>query len=102
MMRINRKLDNEFWHNYADNESKNKDNNKIQKIDNRTSEKSSSYTLEYTRSCIIRINIFMTIVFYLKCFQMLSYDGLSQKPLLFKSFTGLSVRAFDDIYTIKR
>ena len=74
-MRINRKLDNEFWHNYADNESKNEDNNKIQKIDNRTSEKSSSYTLEYTRSCIIRVNIFMTIVFYLKCFQMLHMMG---------------------------
>ena len=28
----------------------------------------------------------MAIVFYLKCFQMLSYDGLSQKPLLFKSY----------------
>src|SRR3954454_16693004 len=29
---------------------------------------------------------------------MLSYDGLSKKPLLFKSFTGLSIRAFDNIY----
>jgi hypothetical protein len=29
---------------------------------------------------------------------LLSYDRLSKKPLLFKSFTGLSVREFDDIY----
>ncbi len=29
---------------------------------------------------------------------MLSYDRLSRKPILFKSFTGLTVREFDDIY----
>ena len=29
---------------------------------------------------------------------MLSYDGLSRKPLLFRSFTGLTVKEFDDIY----
>ncbi|MDN5868770.1 MAG: transposase family protein [Candidatus Nitrosocosmicus sp.] len=29
---------------------------------------------------------------------MLSYDKLSRKPLLFKSFTGLSVKQFDDVY----
>jgi hypothetical protein len=29
---------------------------------------------------------------------LLSYDKLSRKPLLFKSFTGLSVQQFDDIY----
>ncbi len=29
---------------------------------------------------------------------MLSYDKLSRKPLLFKSFTSLSVEQFDDIY----
>ena len=29
---------------------------------------------------------------------MLSYDRLSKKPLLFKSFTGISVKQFDDIY----
>ena len=29
---------------------------------------------------------------------MLSYDRLSAKPLLFKSFTGLTVKEFDDIY----
>ena len=29
---------------------------------------------------------------------MLSYDSLSKKPLLFKSFTGLTVQEFDDIY----
>ena len=28
----------------------------------------------------------------------LSYDRLSKKPLLFKSFTGLTVQEFDDIY----
>ena len=29
---------------------------------------------------------------------MLSYERLSRKPLLFKSFTGLTVQEFDDIY----
>ena len=29
---------------------------------------------------------------------MLSYDRLSKKPLLFKSFTGLTVQEFDDIF----
>jgi hypothetical protein len=29
---------------------------------------------------------------------LLSYERLSKKPLLFKSFTGLTVREFDDIY----
>jgi hypothetical protein len=29
---------------------------------------------------------------------LLSYDGLSKKPLLFKSFTGLTVQEFDYIY----
>jgi hypothetical protein len=29
---------------------------------------------------------------------LLSYDSLSKKPLLFKSFTGLSVQEFDNIY----
>ena len=29
---------------------------------------------------------------------MLSYDRLSVKPLLFKSFTGLTVKEFDNIY----
>ena len=29
---------------------------------------------------------------------MLTYDKLSRKPILFKSFTGLSVQEFDDIY----
>ena len=29
---------------------------------------------------------------------MLSYDRLSRKPLLFRSFTGLTVEEFDDIY----
>jgi DDE superfamily endonuclease len=29
---------------------------------------------------------------------LLSYDRLSKKPLLFKSFTGLNVKEFDDIY----
>ena len=31
---------------------------------------------------------------------MLSYDRLSKKPILFKSFTGLSVKQFDDIFAI--
>ena len=29
---------------------------------------------------------------------LVSYDRLSRKPLLFKSFTGLTVQEFDDIY----
>ncbi len=29
---------------------------------------------------------------------MLSYDKLSKTPLFFKSFTGLTVKQFDDIY----
>ncbi|MFI5407297.1 MAG: hypothetical protein ACHQ1D_12405 [Nitrososphaerales archaeon] len=29
---------------------------------------------------------------------LLSYERLSRKPRLFKSFTGLSVKQFDDIY----
>ncbi|HXS60860.1 MAG TPA: hypothetical protein VN703_08635 [Candidatus Sulfopaludibacter sp.] len=29
---------------------------------------------------------------------MLSYDRLGKKPLLFKSFTGLTVQEFDEIY----
>ena len=29
---------------------------------------------------------------------LLSYDCLSKKPLLFKSFTGLTVQEFDNIY----
>jgi hypothetical protein len=29
---------------------------------------------------------------------LLSYERLSRKPLLFKSFTGLTVQEFDDIY----
>jgi hypothetical protein len=29
---------------------------------------------------------------------LLSYEKLSRKPLLFKSFTGLTVQEFDDIY----
>ncbi len=29
---------------------------------------------------------------------MLSYDKLSKKPLLFKSFIGLTVKQFDDVY----
>jgi hypothetical protein len=31
-------------------------------------------------------------------FLLLSYDSLSRKPLLFKSYTGLSVEQFDDIF----
>jgi hypothetical protein len=29
---------------------------------------------------------------------LLSYDRLSKKPLLFKSFIGLTVQEFDDLY----
>jgi hypothetical protein len=34
-------------------------------------------------------------------FALLSYDRLSKKPLLFKSFTGLVVEEFDDIHNKK-
>jgi len=40
----------------------------------------------------------MTISSSLNCSYLLSYARLSTKPLLFKSFTGLTVREFDDIY----
>ena len=33
-------------------------------------------------------------------FLLLTYDRLSRKPHLFKSFTGLSVKQFDDVYKI--
>jgi hypothetical protein len=29
---------------------------------------------------------------------LLSYERLSKKPLLFKSFTGITIQEFDDIY----
>jgi hypothetical protein len=29
---------------------------------------------------------------------LLSYERLSKKPLLFKSFTGIAIKEFDDIY----
>ena len=32
---------------------------------------------------------------------LLSYDRLSRKPTLFKSFTGLTVQEFDDIHNKK-
>jgi len=32
---------------------------------------------------------------------LLSYERLSKKPLLFRSFTGLTVQEFDDIYDKK-
>jgi hypothetical protein len=32
---------------------------------------------------------------------LLSFDRLSKKPLLFKSFTGLTVQEFDDIHNKK-
>jgi hypothetical protein len=32
---------------------------------------------------------------------LLSYERLSKKPLLFKSFTGLTVQEFDDIFNKK-
>jgi hypothetical protein len=38
------------------------------------------------------------LVVYQLVLSLLSYDRLSKKPLLFKSFTGLSVQEFDDIY----
>ena len=41
----------------------------------------------------------MTISLSLTCyFFFLSSDRLSKKPLLFKSFTGLTLQKFDDIF----
>src|SRR6478609_3393469 len=38
------------------------------------------------------------MVYHFLVLLLLSYDRLSKKPLLFKSFTGLTVQEFDDIY----
>jgi hypothetical protein len=38
------------------------------------------------------------MVTYYFVLSLLSYDRLSKKPLLFKSFTGLTVKQFDEIY----
>ncbi len=44
-------------------------------------------------------NRFMIYIPSLTCStHLLSYDKLSKKSLLFKSFTGLKVKQFDDIY----
>ncbi|MDN5868907.1 MAG: transposase, partial [Candidatus Nitrosocosmicus sp.] len=43
----------------------------------------------------------MAFDLYYSFLLLLSYDNLSRKPLLFKSFTGLSVKQFDDIYCHK-
>ena len=40
----------------------------------------------------------MTLVYHQPVNSLLSYDGLSKKPLLFKSFTGITVQEFSDIY----
>jgi len=32
---------------------------------------------------------------------LLSYERLSRKPLLFKSFIGLTIKEFDDIYEME-
>ena len=40
----------------------------------------------------------LAFIAYHYAFLLLSYDRLSRKPLLFKSFTGLSVQHFNDIY----
>ncbi len=40
----------------------------------------------------------MILVVHQSVLSLLSYDKLSKKPMLFKSFTGLTVQEFDDIY----
>ena len=41
----------------------------------------------------------MTISFsHQSVLSLLSYEKLSKKPLLFKSFTGLTIQEFDNIY----
>ena len=41
------------------------------------------------------------LIYPLLVLSLLSYDRLSRKPLLFKSFTGLTVQEFDNIYSKK-
>jgi hypothetical protein len=43
----------------------------------------------------------MSIAFYLKCLSIALNDWLSKMPPLFKSFTGLTLQEFDDIYDKK-
>jgi len=38
------------------------------------------------------------VILHFLVLSLLSYDRLSKKPLLFKSFTGLTVEEFNDIY----
>ena len=40
----------------------------------------------------------MTISLSTNLFSLISYERLARKPLLFKSFTGLTVQKFDDIF----
>ena len=40
----------------------------------------------------------MIILSSLTCSSLLSYERLSKKPLLFKSFTGITLKEFDNIY----
>jgi hypothetical protein len=40
----------------------------------------------------------LPLVYHQPVLSLLSYDGLSKKQLLFKSFTGVTVQGFDDIY----
>ena len=50
-------------------------------------------------SCIIAAKQFYdSLIVHQFVLHLLSYDRLSKKPSLFKSFTGLSVQEFDDIY----
>ena len=53
----------------------------------------------YNRSCIISINsLYDPILINFLSFHLLSYERSSKKLLLFKSFTGLTVQEFDNIY----
>ena len=48
---------------------------------------------------VISPNSFISVrVVQRRHFFLLSYNRLSKKPLLFKSFTGISVQQFDDVY----
>ena len=55
-------------------------------------------------SCIIRINSYMSTNSSISCpfFALLSYDRLSKKPLLFKSFTAVFQYKNLMIFTIKK
>jgi hypothetical protein len=58
------------------------------------------YIIGLVPSCSLSKQLYFSLSYVKMCFPLLSYSQLSRKPLLFKSFTGLSVQQFDDIFKI--